>query len=238
MIFKVMTFNIQHFANHNYKPEDIVEIDFFARHIQQQQADVVGLNEVFDTPSEKQVETAAKLSGFDNYYFAEAIKLWDRPYGNAMLSRYPFSGETISIPDPAPEELNGEYAETRCVLKSRVHIQGKEVLILCSHFGLNRAEARNAVETVCRIADNCDTPIVLMGDFNLCPDSPIMQPLFDRFTDTVQLVEGSSYTFPSDAPERKIDYILVRGAIRPISVQINKEVVSDHLSMTAVLELL
>ena len=77
---------------------------------------------------------------------------------------------------------------------------------------------------------------MLMGDFNLTPDSPMLAPIRERFEDTEPLLgEGDHCTFPSDKPKMKIDYIFTRG-VRVVSAHINNDVVSDHCSIQAEIE--
>ena len=114
----------------------------------------------------------------------------------------------MGIPDP-PVRDDDAYYETRCVLRARF-AEGFTVLI--SHFGLAKAEARNAVETVLSLLREEKGPVVLMGDFNLEPDSPILAPLFEELTDTAALFPCPLKSWPSDEPEQKIDYIFVKNA--------------------------
>ena len=242
MKLNVMTFNVQHFRNYNLRPDNIIDIDLFANYIKKFNPDIIGLNEVNmngRTPAyDKQLYVLADKAGYENKYFAEAIKLSGKyAYGNGMLSHYKFNAETIIIPDPDKSELNGEYAETRCVLKADYDFDGKKLTVLSCHFGLNIAEERNAVKVVCDIAKSCNNPLILMGDFNSTPDSEVLKPLFETFVDTEPLMDGENhFTFTSDNPYMKIDYMFLRGDIKALSSQINRDIVSDHFSIISTVE--
>ncbi len=238
----VMTFNVQHFRDYRYPNENRIDLRRFSKYIAAQGADVVGLNEVFHNgPSrrhKKQAFKVARKAGYKNAYFAKAIELYGAySYGNALLAKAPFQGETVPIPDPSEGELNGKYAETRCVLKAKFDFNGKKLLVLCCHFGLNDVEGRNAVDTVLKIIDGESVPVLLMGDFNQVPTSPVLAPLYQRFRGTDELLGSDNATYPSDKPTDKIDYVFVRGDVRVLNAQINREVVSDHFSVKATLEL-
>lgn len=224
---KVMTFNIQHCLD--YKNQKI-DFDLFARKITEFGADFCGLNEVRGkglligyTDQTKKLSKKTGLYG----YFGEAIKVKGlAPYGNAILSKKPFkSVQTIRIPDPETKNENENY-ETRCIIKAVATENGKDILFLVTHMGLAKDERINAVKTICKIADSTDLPIVLMGDFNACPDEETLAPLFERFSDTLK--GENAKTFPSDCPEKKIDYILYRG-LKCKNTKVINEVVSDHL---------
>ncbi len=227
---KIMTFNTQHCLNYI---ERYIDFDIMARAITEQNADVVGLNEMrglgLDPDYQAQVEMLSRLTGLKYYYFAEAIKFkGENPYGNGLLSRYPIErAETIMIPDPDPKTGN-RYYETRCVLKAR--LEGG-LCVMVSHFGLNDDEAVSAVKTV---VDNLeDEKCVFMGDLNFRPDCPILKPIQDRMKDTAEAFAEPKLSFPSDKPDRKIDYIFVSRDIEVIEADIPKIIASDHRPHTA-----
>ena len=224
---KVMTFNIQHCLD--YKKRKI-DFDLFAEKIKEFNPDFCGLNEVRGkgflagyTNQTKKLSVRTGMSG----YFGEAIKVaGTAPYGNAVLSKMPLkSAQTIKIPDPEVKDEKVSY-ESRCVIKAIVEENGREILFLITHMGLAAAERKNAVRTICKIADSTNLPIVLMGDFNACPDEDTLKPLYERFTDTLE--KENVKTFPSDKPEIKIDYIFYRG-LECKNTKVINEVVSDHL---------
>ncbi len=224
---KVMTFNIQHCLDYKKKK---INFDLFAEKIKELAPDFCGLNEVrgrgFLIGYTNQTEKLSQKTGM-NGYFGEAIRVKGlAPYGNAVLSKKPFkSVETIKIPDPVTKDEKVNY-ETRCVIKAVVEEKGKDMIFLVTHMGLGISERKNAVKTICEIADSTDLPIVLMGDFNACPDEETLKPLYERFTDTLE--KEVVKTFPSDVPEIKIDYIFYRG-LECKNTKVINEVVSDHL---------
>lgn len=234
---KVMTFNIQHALDFQRR---VIDTDLFARAIAKHGADVCGLNEVRGAgPLEGYTDQIPAISGGLGFYgyFGEAIKVkGTSPYGNAIVSRQPFkSVETIPIPDPE-DRSEGNHYETRCVIKAVIDAEGTDVCFLVCHMGLNLSERLNAVSTLCELIDGCSMPIVLMGDFNTLPDNPELQPLRDRLKDTTEHdAAPNAFTFPSDAPRIKIDYILYRGLECVKTTTIN-EIYADHLPICAEFE--
>ena len=231
---KVMTFNIQHCLD--YKKNKI-NIPLFVDTIKQCGADICGLNEVrgkghlFGYTD----QTNALGDGLSfNRYFAEAIKVNGRgPYGNAVVSRYPLkSAETVKILDPDDKNADGSF-ETRCVLKSVVDIEGKEVCVLVCHMGLENSERVNAVASLCKIIDEITTPLILMGDFNTTPDNEVLKPLYQRLNDTDLMADKKgAFTYPSYNPEKKIDYIFYKGLTCKNVITVS-EIVSDHFPIIA-----
>ena len=228
----VMSFNTQHCLNFYTRK---IDFDVMSDAINCCNADIVGLNEVFDEGlDEEYTNQAAELSkrtGLKYYYFAEAINEDGNPYGNAILSRLPIiSAETIHIPDPNPKTGN-RYYETRGMLKVKLE-NGYTVLV--SHFGLNTDEQASAVKTA--IANLEEEKTILMGDFNCEPEDFVLNPLREKLKDTATLFKKPLLSFPSDKPDRKIDYIFVTNDVKVLSADIPEIIASDHRPHIAVIE--
>ena len=103
--------------------------------------------------------------------------------------------------------------------------------MLVTHFGLNPDEHENAVKTV--LEHIKDEKCVLMGDFNLPPDSELLNPIRERMKDTAQGFCENKGSWPSDKPQMKIDYIFVSHDIEVISADVPELVASDHRPHTA-----
>ncbi len=231
---RIMTFNIQHGLHY---PTGTIALERFSDLIREQSVDVCGLNEVrgkgADRDYTEQVETLGNALGFHRY-FGEAIRVGgNNPYGNGVVSRYPFSRiETVPIPD-TPQKTEKVYYETRCVIQATIEVEEHEICLLITHMGLAREERKNAVATLCRLIDGTDLPIILMGDFNTTPEDSVLQPLFARMTDSDAAANvPNAPTFPSYEPNEKIDYLLYRGLTCQQSFTVSK-VVSDHLAIVA-----
>lgn len=227
---KLMSFNTQHCLNYIRQ-----EIDYqiMADAILKCEADIVGLNEMrnqgADKGYDKQVNILSELTDIKHHYFAEAIKFDGKnPYGNGLLSRWPIvSAETILVPDPDPRGYDGYY-ETRCLLKAKLE-NGLTVLVI--HFGLNPDEQANAVQTIMENLE--DEKCILLGDFNVTPDNALLNPIRERMKDTADAFSSPMLSFPSDNPNRKIDYIFVSKDIEIVSASIPPIVAADHRPHTA-----
>ena len=225
---KLMSFNTQHCLNYLEKR---VDYEIMARAIGTVGADIVGLNEMFNGGKYcEQTRELASLCGIENYYFAKAIDDADGPYGNGILSKIPFkSVETIIIPDPNPKKPGGWY-ETRCLLKAELE---NGVRVLVTHFGLEPDEQENAVKTVVEHirGEKC----ILMGDFNVTPDSALLTPIREKLKDTAEGFCADKLSFPSDKPRIKIDYIFVSADAKVEAADIPAVVASDHRPHVATL---
>lgn len=107
--------------------------------------------------------------------------------------------------------------------------------VLVSHFGLNPDEQETAVETV--LSNIPKEHCVLMGDFNMEPNNPILSPIMQKLYDTAQDFSSPKLSFPSDAPSVKIDYIFVSKDVKVHCADIPEIVSSDHRPHIATIEL-
>lgn len=218
---RVLSYNVLHFENVRTGE---IDYDAFAAVVRRSGADVVGLNEVYGGCAgygEQAAELAKRLDW--NWAFSEAfLDDGKEPFGNAIVSRLPIE-RTETIPIPYPENRNGtEYYEPRAVL--RAQIAGHTFLV--THFGLNPDEQENAVQTVLPLLEK--NRCILMGDFNVPPDAPVLAPIRARMQDVDAFLPAGTRSFPSDAPRIKIDYIFTSADYTVRAAEIPAVVVSDH----------
>lgn len=233
MTLKVASFNIYHCEDfYNQK----IDFDAFAELIKSLDADIIGLNEVHgkgdDEEYTAQTEELAVRLGY-NGFFAKATDIdGNNPFGNAVLTRKAIKSlEVIPIPDPEPK-TGSELYETRCLLK--MELTEPQLTVLITHFGLNHDEHLNAVKTV---LENCKNErCIFMGDLNVRPENDVLDPIRKVFTDSASVSDRVLLTYPADVPNRKIDYIFATPDIKILSVDVPEKILSDHLPITAEIE--
>ena len=267
MKLKIMTYNIAsgrcYADNSKISAEGGAEtrLDACAEVIRGVNPDFCGLNEINDyipgyvesvghfQNAADQAGYLAAFTGLEYHFFGKAISLEGRGnYGNAVIARHMIlEEETIGIPDPKRFDENAYY-ETRGITKVKLDI-AEGITVLQVHVGLATAEKQNAVVELCRIIDETDGPLVLMGDFNMCPDNFLLDRLRQRLKEILPEGEGYVHTFPSwtheDAlpesmrrhPYCKLDYIFVSNHFKPLHCQVLKTRASDHMPMVAELEI-
>ena len=234
MKIKVMTFNIQH--GRDFIKRDI-NLKLMADVIRKENADIIGLNEVRGKGShvdyQEQAKIIADYLGY-HYYFGKAITLPNGPYGNAIISKFPFEKvETIMIPDPLEKNEDVLCYETRCIIKAS--FSNPKLTVLVTHFGLAQSEQNNALKAIINEIDSLKTPCVFMGDLNMEPSDDKITSIIQKLTDTATKFSENKLSFPSIEPNRKIDYIFVSKDIDIIEADIPQIVASDHFPHTAVL---
>ena len=231
---KIMSYNIQScrdYITRQFDPTKVINV------IKEYEPDILGLNEV---RSEKLVETndpswfnqtktIADAMGYKYYFFAEAIKLQGY-YGNAIISKYPIlNPEIIPIPDPLIKDED-VYYESRCILKCNVN----GYLVLITHLGLANKERELGISLLKKIVlENFNQNIILMGDFNMEENHPLMKEISTILIDSSTKFKTKQLSFPSINPVSKIDYIFTSSNIDIISSSIINKVASDHFPIVA-----
>ena len=236
MKLKIMTFNIQHGLGYLTR---VIDLHAVADVIRAQDPDLVVLNEVrgAGTHPEYTAQTEAFAADLGwHYAFGKALDVpGGGPYGNAILSPHPFTAETFPVPVPADAAPSPRH-EPRCVMRA-VFSEGKfekePFTVFGTHFGLTPEEAQAAAEKVSFLIDREENPCVFMGDLNLTPESPLLDPVRARMHDAAEVFPAPLLSYPSDTPDRKIDYIFASAKVTFLSADIPAIVVSDHRCHTA-----
>lgn len=97
----------------------------------------------------------------------------------------------------------------RGVVAAQLHVHGRLVGVVSCHLSLDRERRGQEVARAIEVADGLRGPVILAGDLNEPPDGPSWAAL--RRAGFVDHGGRDWLTFPSDAPKRRIDALLVRG---------------------------
>ena len=203
---RVMTYNI--YGARAASPANAADLDAIAEVIRRQNPDFVTLNEVdvFTNRTGKDVHQARDLAeklGME-WHFSKAIDRDGGEYGDAVLSKYPIL-EKRSYRLPCAAEQPGED-RSLCVI--RVQIDGKDLYVASTHLDHLSGDASRLVQAteIRRIRDTeLEGDLILCGDLNAIPSSNVIATMTSFLTNTGPI---DQYTFPSDDPSRKIDYIM------------------------------
>jgi len=199
----VLTYNIFHGANtdgsNNY--DKIAEI------IKSVNPDFVALQEVdFRTNRVKKVDLSQIIGSKINMVslFGKAMNFDDGEYGVAILSkRSIISSKNIALPFH-----NGN--EPRTVLQIVTTLEtGDTVSFICTHLDYkpNSLERIEQVNKINELFASSKYPTILAGDFNDVPNSKTIS-ILEKFWQPTYDKSNPELTFPSNNPDRKIDYVM------------------------------
>lgn len=234
MRYRAMTYNIRSGRN----LAGTLDIGFAAQVLREADPDFAGLQEVRshtgDIGPVNQAEQLGERLGW-NWRFGKSIVYGGGEYGNAFLTKHPIlESQVIDIPD-APEG-SGPYQEHRTLFRNVIDLSGTRLVVLCTHFGLCEAEQRLAIQTALEQLARERDPVVLLGDLNMKPENPCLNPLYDALLDTAER-KPMPLTFPSGEPKAKIDYIFTDTHQKHIDLTAMDTQNSDHRPLLATIAL-
>src|SRR4051812_31811202 len=158
-----------------------------------------------------------------HWIFHPALRRVDELYGNAVLSRYPLRlQQAKELPSVTPALC----PETRGAIWAEIETPGGAVQFINTHLGLGRRERwmqsqlLAGPEWLGRIS--ADEPVILMGDLNSLPKSPVFRFLAQQLRAVRSMVTPPLHlpTFPTRYPLLAFDHIFVNDHFRAKSVTV------------------
>lgn len=209
--------------------------------IAQYRPDIVALQELDNgrvrTGQIHQAKVIAEHLEMD-FHFHPSFELEDEQYGNALLSRFPLQ---LLKAGPLPT-FNGRRAlEQRGAIWASVAINGRDIHIITTHLGLDRRERMAQTEELLSEGwlahPECCAPLILCGDFNALPLSPVYRKFRGALRDVQRSMNGSRplRTYPSLYPLARIDHVFVSPEFTVEGVEVPRtritKIASDHLPL-------
>jgi endonuclease/exonuclease/phosphatase family metal-dependent hydrolase len=219
---RVLAYNIHHGAGMDLK----LDLERIAKLIKDLDPDLVALQEIDSvvtrTEGVNQADVLGRLTEM-TAVFGEFMPYQGGKYGMAVMSKWPIWESTNHrLPDGS---------EPRSALGIRVQSPktGRELNFVSIHFYETKAERLAQAQALAMAYEGVDSPVILAGDYNSEPDSPVIAFLKEQwgFVDK----GADNFTFSSFEPVREIDYF----ALRPFDAfkvlnqfTIDEPVASDH----------
>ncbi|PZF80475.1 endonuclease/exonuclease/phosphatase family protein [Jiangella anatolica] len=232
----VMSFNI----HHGVGTDNVLNLQRVADVIRTEGVDVVGLQEVDRHWGERSdfVDQAAWLADELDMHVVYGANLDldpavpgepRRQYGTAILSERPIrEWDNTFLPQYEGHEQRG-------LLRARINVRGVWVTVYNTHLQHNDANERvEQAEAIDELIGEPSDSVVLLGDLNARPDTPEIQTLVDELVDTWEEAGmGDGYTYPSEDPNARIDYVLTSGDVITRTAAVVTSDASDHLPVKA-----
>ncbi len=227
---RIVAYNVKHGRGMDGRV-DLVRIAEVLRRLD---ADIITLQEVDDRTERTglldQTGVLADHLGYQGFHGPH------RPYqggfyGNAVLTRLPVR-ETVThaIPPASGSALS--------VHEVVVETPGGPLSVVSVHLAGSTEERLAQAEAVTARLAGRPHPVVLAGDFNGTPGGPVLTRLGADWT--IPRKSGSAGTYPADAPDREIDFVMVRrrDAVEVLEHRVVEEpMASDHRPILAVVRL-
>lgn len=161
-----------------------------------------------------------------------------REFGIAILSRYPIvyaenhwiTRLSTQAGDPRPEPAPGFPEIVVNVLGAHVHIYATHL----DYRGDPTVRQMQVADMLRIMAGDRGERQILLGDFNARPAAAELAPLWSYVTDAWAVAgAGPGFTYPTSAPDRRIDYITVTPRLTVRSARVPYTDASDHLPVVA-----
>jgi len=156
-------------------------------------------------------------------------------WGNAILSRYPITEyKSYDLPP-------GDLVIKRGLISVSIDLGGGDTLrIIATHFHHVDGDSDIRQLQSAAIIDfwNGTSQTVILGDFNAEPADPEIQILKQAgLVDITASIEPPPvYTFHSDNPSQRIDYIWATSDLTAGEVSVIRSTASDHLPVIAIID--
>lgn len=224
---RVMTYNIRHGQGQDGR----ISLERVAMNIVAAGADLCGIQEVDRyMPRSGLRDQARVLANLCNmhYVFGSNLKLPRLvAYGTMVLSRWPIV-YSQNYPLPGTGEARG-------LLKAVILVGRQQLSFFTTHLGLNGAERIEQARLIKKIIGESASPVILTGDFNESIDGRAVEMLVgEGMINCLPAGARQLPTFPSNDPQKQIDYIFVRGPWLVEDVWVVNSQASDHLPLVAV----
>ena len=236
---RVMTYNVHSCIGMDGKlaPERI------ARVIARYAPDVVALQELdagrVRTEGMDQAHLIARYLEMD-FHFHPAMYIEEERYGDAILTHLPMRLVKAGVLPGLPGKPR---IEPRGALWVAIELNGIEYQVLNTHLGLLPRERRVQAEALLGSDwlghPECRGPVVLCGDFNALPSSPVCRRLRTRLHDAQIELDNHRprRTFYGRFPMARIDHVFVDPATDVLDIEVPDtelaRVASDHLPLIA-----
>ncbi|MCE5360479.1 endonuclease/exonuclease/phosphatase family protein [Candidatus Igneacidithiobacillus taiwanensis] len=237
--FSVATQNVQvgigsrrqhHLLAHSWRyllphPQSLRNLEAIAQSLQGM--DLVGLNEVdagsFRSQYLNQAVFLAERSGLP-YWAQQRTRDWGdlAQHSNSLLSRWP-------ILDIERHQFTGTL-KGRGLLRALIEVQGRQVQVIVTHLALAKPGRLRQIRQLLPLLRDAPASI-LLGDLNCGRDSAELRLLRDQ--SGLQSPSQQPATFPSWAPQRRLDHILISPELLFVEVWTEREQRSDHLPLFA-----
>ncbi len=231
---RVMTYNVHRCVGTDRKldPERIAEV------IASANVDVVALQELdvgqARTGHVHQPEWLAERLGMA-VHFTAARPCDEGYYGNAILSRHPFSLASEGM-------LRRRAGEQRAVQWLKVSVAGRELNVMNTHLSIHFRERLLQIEQLMGAEWLAKTeshlPLLICGDLNSSRFSPVYRQLRRHLRDT-QCANGArpKATWPSQLPLLRLDHLFASGNVTVRGCEVLRDrlsvFASDHLPLVA-----
>lgn len=206
--------------------------------------EVIFLQAVRRESGEDQAHELARLLDYPDVFFQAAMTHGDSSVdGSAILARLPLlqrRAHNLGFQEGL------EDTNRRVVQQATVEVDGRPLHLFNAHFSWVETQGRDNISETARLLPR-DEAVVIAGDMNTPPDSPLFQPFRDAGMQDAWAAlhpDEDGHTFEADKPFTRIDYFWLSADLatrlrtmeRLNPGEGNGVWMSDHMALTAGLD--
>lgn len=235
-IVRILSFNILHGAT----TKGDFDLDVIARVIKNSNPDFVALQEVdFKTNRAHKYDLVTELGYRTKLIplFARAMKYDDGEYGEGVLSKHTLlSSRNVALPFTPGNEPRAALEVTTTIASNDT------ITFVGTHLDHLKDEKDRVAQAkkIIEVFSLNKYPTILAGDLNAIPGSTPINILEEMWTASYSK-DSLTYTYPSDNPVKKIDYIMFypRNRWKVLETKVIQDAIaSDHCAYLVILKLL
>lgn len=237
----------------------IEHLDKIAGQIKKANVDLIVLNEAdFSSTWSYHINQAAYIAqkcGFSHVLEQKNIgfsfPFYRLHFGNALLSRFPIQNERFIDFEPysgVEDMLAGNHDGFFC----EIILPSGPVGIIGIHFEYRSETVRvRCAEVLANLGAELNIPVLALGDFNSTPSGLSKSRMSKKGKNALSFLlsekrfvsylkeenQKKSYTFPSEKPDRLIDWIIGKGGVNFSGSKIIQSDLADHLMIVTEVEL-
>jgi endonuclease/exonuclease/phosphatase family metal-dependent hydrolase len=238
---RILTYNI----HHGVGTDSVFDIKRIADVILHSDADVVALQDVDRTDKMDMMTKLADLTGM-TYTFAKSMDVEGGEHGNGLLTRFPILEEKHL-------KYRMQLSNQECSLMRLVlDVRGTELVFMNTELnsdGIDSLQASDVAEIVAAATKDQNVPVIIGACLNAAPDSKEIAAMNASFRDSWPISgSGSGFTYPSDSPEKRVDYVFISKqqtptdtkslevALNPVKASVLESNASTHLPLLVALK--
>lgn len=213
--------------------------DKITDYIKNANADIIGLQEVLENDPKRNIIGFLEKLDYQHVY-APVKKIW----GNEVWSDGPAIFSKHEIINSQTYSLS--KTDTRAAVRADIKIEDKIIHVFSTHLihthQMESEIQQEQVKTLLGVLTPEKT--ILMGDFNAIPESETIKLIKNVMEDTDSSSRSTWSVYPEGCitckPEGiniRLDYIFISRDLLVKSFEVGKSDASDHLPITAVIEL-
>lgn len=165
-------------------------------------------------------------------------------YGIAVISRFPIVDYRVvylAFHDGYDEENEKTFVmngyERRALLIVDIMVERQVVTVINTHFDLDVESRAKSIKVLERELENIDNPVIFMGDLNMTEREDSLTYIAENLLTPVSDIREPQFSFPSNKPNRQIDWIFVSEDIGYKDFKVINSSLSDHCPLSVLVNI-